>query len=448
MTNLHKTLRSILPPLVLLLLGVRLFALIHNHAINILYWDQWDYYKPMFDGASWLELFRWQYGAHRQGAGFIFTRAIAELTGWNTRIEAFAVGGLVCLAAVAALWLKRRLFGSLNVYDIAIPLIVLTTAQFQTFVGALNPAPAAFPLLLLILYGLAWTMTGNFWRYLLLLLLNHLLIYTGYGFFIGAITPVLFAVEGWRQRNDRRGLALALFALTFSLLSAYSFFSDYDFSQLRTSMERRAARFWEYPLFAGLMFGRFVRPETGRITWLTYLAMLCGLVLSALAAAILLIHCRRILGSEPAERRLNVVVVVLLGYTLLFAVNTAFGRAGMGLNVSQSSRYVTLMIPGFLAIYFHLLTVKREAVKRFGLPVFLLLLLPGHLPLGLGQSHPASYYSRNKRAWKDCYLRTGDFERCDSTPDFKLLPSQPPDEIKRKLDYLKLHRLNLFADSQ
>jgi hypothetical protein len=446
MVNLRETLRSILPPLVFLLFAVRLFTLIHNHAVNVLYWDQWAYYDPMFDGASWLELFRWQYGAHRQGVGFIFTRLIAELTGWNTRIEAFAVGGLICLATVAALWLKRRLFGSLNVYDIAIPLIALTTAQFQTFVGALNPAPAAFPLLLLTLYCLAWTIDQQIWRYLLTLSLNHLLIYTGYGFFIGVITPALFVIEGWRQRDDRRGLVLALVALAVSLLSAHSFFSDYDFSQLRTSMERPAARFWEYPLFVCLMFGRFVRPETGQITWLTYLAMLCGVVLSALAAIILLIHCRRIFASQSAERRLSVVVVALLGYTLLFAANTAFGRAGMGLNVSQSSRYVTLMIPGFLAIYFHLLTIKREPLRRFGLPIFLLLLLPGHLPLRLGESHPASYYSRNKRAWTDCYLRTEDYEKCDSIPGFKLLPSQSPEEIKRKLDYLKRHRLNLFAD--
>lgn len=447
MINRGKILNSLFLPSILLLLGVRLFALIHNHAVNILYWDQWDYYQPMFDGASWLELFRWQYGAHRQGLGFVLTRVIAELTNWNTRIESFAIGGLICLAAVAALWLKRRLFGALNVYDIAIPLIVLTTAQFQTFVGAVNPAPAAFPLLLLTLYCLAWTITRDFWRYLLTLLLNHLLIFTGYGFFVGAITPALFAVESWRRRNDKRRLAIAAIALAISLLSVYSFFSDYDFSQLQNST-RSAARFWEYPLFVCLMFGRFMRPETGQTTWLTYLAMLCGVVLALTAVVALLIHCRLILKPDSKERGVSLVIVILLGYTLLFAANTAFGRAGMGLNISQSSRYVTLMIPGFLALYFHLLTIKRETARRFGMPVFLLLLLPGHLPLRLGADHPASFYSRNKRVWKDCYLRTEDYNRCESISDFKLLPAQSPEAIKRKLDYLKRHRLNLFADSR
>ena len=77
--------------------------------------------------------------------------------------------------------------------------------------------------------------------------------------------------------------------------------------------------------------------------------------------------------------------------------------------------------------------------------VFLLLLIPGHLPLGLGESHPASSFSRPKHAWRDCYLRTEDFEKCEAMSDFKLLPAEPPDELRKKFDYLKQHKLNLFA---
>jgi hypothetical protein len=117
----------------------------------------------------------------------------------------------------------------------------------------------------------------------------------------------------------------------------------------------------------------------------------------------------------------------------------------MGLEVSQSSRYVTLMITGFLGLYFSLLTVENRKLRNAALTVFILLLLPGHLPLGLGQTHPADYYSRNKRAWKDCYLKTEDFNQCEAISEFKLLPAQPQEELKRKFDYLKTRKLNLFA---
>ena len=118
----------------------------------------------------------------------------------------------------------------------------------------------------------------------------------------------------------------------------------------------------------------------------------------------------------------------------------------MGLNGSQSSRFVTLMIPAFLGLYFHLLTLDGWRVQRHCLLVFLLLLVPGQLPLGLGENHPASSFSRPKRAWRDCYLRTEDFEKCEAMSDFKLLPADSPDELRKKFDYLKQHKLNLFAE--
>ncbi|MDQ3012922.1 MAG: hypothetical protein M3X11_19715, partial [Acidobacteriota bacterium] len=74
-----------------------------------------------------------------------------------------------------------------------------------------------------------------------------------------------------------------------------------------------------------------------------------------------------------------------------------------------------------------------------------LLLVPGHLPLSLGESHPASSFSRPKREWRDCYLRTEDFQKCEAMSDFKLLPVEPPGELPKKFDYLKQHKLNLFA---
>jgi hypothetical protein len=324
-------------------------------------------------------------------------------------------------------------------------MIVLTTAQFQTFAGPVNSAPTALPMLLIVLYCLAWTVERMLPRMALVLLFNFLLVNTGYGLFIGGITVALLAIECWKQRVDKRGLFVSLGALAISLLTIIWFISDYNFNHVNTSL--RPARLWEYPLFAGLMFGRFVRPEVVKITWLTYTAMLCGIGLLLLGVAALLIHLRQIFSTRfLSERRISLIIVIVLGYGLLFAMNAALGRAGMGLNVSQSSRFVTLMIPGFLGLYFHLLTLGHINLWRFSLPVFLLLLLPGHLPLNLGESHPASYFSRNKRQWKDCYLQTEDFQKCEAMSEFKLLPAYPPEVMKRKLDYLKEHRLNLFAN--
>ncbi len=427
-----------------LLFSLRLFILISNHAVNILYWDQWGFFQPLFDGKHWWQLFRWQHGPWRQGVG-VLSYLVAELTHWNSRAEAFFIGGLVWLAMIAALWLKRRLFGKLDVYDIAIPMIVLTTAQFQTFAGPVSSAPTAFPMLLIVLYCLAWTVERTMLRYAFVLLFNLLLVYTGYGLFIGGVTIALLAVECWRQRNKRRGLVTALLALTVALLTVVSFLVDYDLDHFHTSVQQSGARVWEYPLFASLMFGRFVRLNPGGVNWLAYIAALCGVGLFALLIVALLIHLRRVLAVDSPHRRISLIIVILLGYGLLFAMSTAMGRAAMGLNGSQSSRFVTLMIPAFLGLYFHLLTLNGWKFQRYCLAAFLLLLVPGHLPLGLGESHPASSFSRPKRAWRECYLRTEDFQQCEALSDFKLLPAEPPGEMRKKFDYLKQHKMNLFA---
>ncbi len=431
---------------VALLSGVRLFILISNHAVNILYWDQWDYYLPLFEHKSLWEMFNWQYGIHRQGIGFILTKVIADATQWNTRTEAFAVGGLVCLATLTALWLKRRLFGSLATSDVAIPLIVLTTSQFQTFIGALNPSPQAFPLLLIILYCVGWTLRRRLPRYLVVSSLNFLLIYTGYGILVGPITVALLAVDCWHQRKDARALMLPAGALAISLGSALLFLRGYALAPTVDALTFRQTEFWEYPLFMGLMFGRFIRPETGKLSWLSYLAFILGIALFVLSLYIVIHHLRRLLIETTEIDLISLTIFVLLGFCLLCTFATSLGRAPQGLNVSQSSRYMTLMTLGFLGLYFHFLTLKTAIWRRLSLTVFSLLLLPGHLPLTLGNNHPAGYFSINKRSWKACYLSNENIELCDRLTGFPIHPSA--EVLRSKLSYLKQHRLNLYSGTE
>ena len=118
----------------------------------------------------------------------------------------------------------------------------------------------------------------------------------------------------------------------------------------------------------------------------------------------------------------------------------------MGLNGSQSSRFVTLIIPGFLGLYFHLLTLESGRLRQICLVVFLLLLLPGHLPLRLGDSHPATVFSRGKLAWKECFLRTENPDQCNQLTGFPVLSAMGPEVLQNRLDFLKRNRLNLYGE--
>ena len=57
------------------------------------------------------------------------------------------------------------------------------------------------PLLLVILYCLALTCEGAVVRYTLALIVNFLAIYTGFGLFLGLITPLWLLLEYYSRRE-------------------------------------------------------------------------------------------------------------------------------------------------------------------------------------------------------------------------------------------------------
>src|SRR5205823_3741646 len=95
-------------------MGYRFFALINSYAVNLLYYDQWGFYGPLFRKQGIWALFSYQHGPHRQGLGAIVIKIVAGLTQWNSRADAFTVGAIIACAMLTAFYLKRRLFGGLT----------------------------------------------------------------------------------------------------------------------------------------------------------------------------------------------------------------------------------------------------------------------------------------------------------------------------------------------
>jgi len=230
------SLRRFLPSLVVFAvatgLGVRLFLLISKYSVNLPFWDQRDLHRALFEKAPLWRLFLWQHGPHRQGIGFVLDKFLFELTDWSTRAEAFFIGGVIFIAMLLALLLKRKLFGgSLGTSDALIPMIFLTPAQWETFIVAPNPSLAAFPLLLIMLYCLAWLQANPLKKYGTVLLLNLFLIYTGFGLFIGLITVAHLALECFKgSRREARLSAAPALALILGVGSFFSFFLDYTWN--------------------------------------------------------------------------------------------------------------------------------------------------------------------------------------------------------------------------
>lgn len=455
------TLRRRLPLLAVLAvsaaLQARMMLLVRHYSVNVLFYDQWDFYLPMFRGEPVSTFFFTQVGPHRQGVGFLIYKYVSELSGWDTRVEALAICVVVFIALFCALWLKARLFGPLTYWDVAIPPLFLTPALTALYTLTPNPSHGAFPLLLIVLYCVGWSLRGRL-KYPLVLLLNLLLIYTGFGLFVGAITPTLLALECYRaaRRGERRELAHASLALLLSLASLGSFFVGYYFEPAVSCFRFPDPRPFNYFWYVSLMFARFWR--VGGQGLAPYVA---GAFLTVIVAALCARHTYLLLRDRAGDRRVSVCITALSGLTLLFALNAAFGRVCTGIDTAQAARYMPYVVPAFLAFYFELLLSSRPGglLRRFppgrrfslghvALAGFTAASLLTAAPLTRAGALVLEAFRKGKSEWRRCYLETENVVECNARTNFEVYPAKgarPPEVLEGQLLYLKRNRLNLFS---
>jgi len=419
------------------------------YSVNLLVWDQWDLYDAFFEPHGWLELFRWQHGPHRQGIGFFLTELVANLSGWNTRAESFVIGGVVCLAMVSALLVKLRLAGSLRWWDAAVGLMFLTPLQYSIFASVPNPSHGSVPLLLLMLYCLAWTLRSAAVRYALVLLLNLMLIYTGFGLLVGLLTPVLLALDFLQTfRNGRRqARGPLLVAIAIALLSGASFFLGYEFMPAVPDFQFPIAALWQYPVFVTIMLANFCGIKVVGIP-----GFLAGTLVLIFMLAAGSHHCRRLILPLKEESAVQPgieagrLVFILIAFTLLFCMLTAIGRVGPGLNSAKASRYVPYLIPGFFGLYLHLATRSEDRLKSWLMVAVIIGLVAATTPLRAVDRITAEWLSQSKKQWKHHYLQSGNIEQSNRVTQFKIYPNADRTNLEDKLQFLKSNRLNLFQD--
>ncbi len=425
-------------------LGIRFFLVIWKYSMNVFFYDQWEYLTPFFrHPPSIAELFFLQHGPHREGVGLLADKFLYPLTHWDARVDSYVIGGTIFAAMLLALWLKCKLYGTLSYSDLAIPVIFLSLAQYEMLVGASNPACSGFPLLMILLYCLALLSRNRLLRYSLVLALNFLLIYTGYGIFMGAVTVGVFLLEcywSWRHMTSVP-FAQALTGLTVATASLGSFFVHYTFSPGVDCFQipRRhflQYAFLDYPRFMALMFAGSVVPGPLHVSFgMTAL----GAAILVVMVAILGVHLLHLV--KDARREAHLIGAVLLSYCLLFSANAAVGRLCLGLPAAFASRYVTLLVPAFLAIYFYLLSRSWHGKRNFVLTLWVLLLLPAAVRKPWDDIR---WYSNGKRDWANCYVRSRNIHLCDQSANFWVHPHPEQIGLQQELDYLEQHQLNLF----
>ncbi|MCI5149142.1 MAG: hypothetical protein D3916_07125 [Candidatus Electrothrix sp. MAN1_4] len=439
--------------ILLVFIILRWFFLIDEYSINMLYWDQWDFLEAFFADKGLWELFSWQHGPHRQGVGFFLTKMVADLSGWNTRVESFVIGAVVCLAALTALVLKLRITQRLSPFDVFIPLIYLTPLQFGLFANTPNVSHGAMPLLLITLFCLGWLIKNLVLRYTVCAVINFMTIYTGFGFFLGCITPILFLSElylAWKRKRTR-DLVLALTFFLVALASMLSYFIDYTFHPAANGFVFPHPYPFMYIQYILITFASFCGIRGSNIVLYFVGAPVVGFMLYLIVqAGMNIIHYpaevskKRNDKPSTANIAIDQIILVLITFTLVFTLNLSVGRVCLGLGSATSSRYQTYLIPVFFALY--LFAVTRRKVPLRGIAFCLLCFFVTTFSVGTNATTYFQDIYHGKQRWKEAYLQTEDIYLSNRLSKFAIHPNPSHTELKRKLDYLKEHRLNLYLD--
>lgn len=432
---------SVLPLLITsVVLVARMFHVLHRYAVNLFFWDEWDFRAPQFQGAPLWRIFTWEHSPHRQGIGFVVDTLVGHFTHLDSRMESIFLGIVTVMAMVCAIWLKRRLFGPISAWDAVIPAIFLVPSQFLSFVAAPNPSHGSFPLLLTILYGLAWVQKNIILRYSSILILNFFLIYTGFGFFMGLLTPLLFSADLYHALAARRHWhwSLPLMSLVISVLSLASFFIGYKFSPAADCFHFPYSHPLHYVWFSGLIFSSFFS-----LSGHSMFVSMIGLAFLLVTGLVCGTSSYQLLFDRGSWAR-NIAVLSLTALSLLFCMNAAVGRICLGLDTAHASRYVPYLVPGFLGLYFYVLSWEPGRARSFLFAGFVFVIFAGSTTLRQADKLTLRGLQENKQRWKDCYLRTRNVDGCDESVGFLIYPNPAATHLVEKLEFLRAHKLNLY----
>jgi hypothetical protein len=274
-------------------------------------------------------------------------------------------------------------------------------------------------------------------RYALVCTLTFCLVFTGFGLFMGLVTPVLFATEGvhaLRARDSRRVVVVTIGLLAVGL-TWLAFKHGYKFDPAIGGFRFPYEKPWEYVEFAGLLVSFFLGiPGTSTLAMSLGATGLLGL------GAICAISGWRTLRVGPHRDARSAVIFCFSLFALIFCANTAIGRVSGGLEGALAHRYVTLLIPGGFAVLLYLLARRSTRVNTVETLLYVALLAAGTSWLRESEWDFSRSERDGRATWKNVYLTTHSEAQANESAHFHIHPGS----VKERLDFLERNRLNLF----
>jgi hypothetical protein len=411
--------------LAFLFLALRLVRYTAIYASNLLIKDEGIYFAPFIKGGSPWSLIDARIGVHFQGPVNVLAGWLLEWSHWNTRTLSFALTGSFVLAAGMFLILKRKYFGTLTLADVTIPLLFLTLWQTETILFIPNLS-YGMPALLFVFTIWLWASLKGWRRFLAIALASVLMIFTDYGYLNAVTIIVMLVVEMMRFRREIPTSELLSAAIVLSLIVGVlafvyvsdNFLSDHIIRQYPTPSLRNQFLFAFSMLSnsVGMDWGSWNRLFPGR-----YLlpAFIMGALIGFVGIGLLIYQTLKFKRARLSDVPRELMVVGCLLNGILYAAAVTIGRARIGLDASQWTRYYTGLIFLLLGIYLAVYCMRRSSLLRnLALFVLFALLLRVNLPSFPKEFIPAFVATQQKEAWRNCYRKYESLQRCNEMTNF------------------------------
>lgn len=426
----------------MLALVVRLFVFVDNYGVNLLFYDQWILWDHLFndggDGAS--ALFWKEHGPVRIGVGAYVMKALFELTDMNTRSEGFWVAGILVISSLLALWLKVRLVGPLRWQDLAIPLMFLSLRHSEVLVGTMMIHASSLPILFLLAAALGLTVKQRFLRMGLFLLFASLTLWAGFGLFVAFIAPLVLISECLLliRSGQRKAIWLPILGLVLLAGELFLYFNGYHMKAASRCFQFPHDPIWEYFAFLAYQYDNF----------------LLGYTPSGLAAALLWFLLFLVLGGAvvwrnfarswlAVDRKWTSVLILLVGFSVLFSINCAIGRVCHWDKAGTTLRYYPFLLPIFLGVYLAFSASSRRTILTI---CFFFLMVYSEF----FQRRPLEYardISQKKTAWIKSYQHYGNIPEANEASGLELFPGEKrTPTLEKQLIQLREEKLNLFIE--
>ena len=430
-----------------IVLSIQLILFTHLLSVNILYFDQWLFSKPIFDEENYWKMFTSIYGPSRQGIGLLVDYFIIKLTSWNVRVQSLYIALLLILSTLMALNLKRRLFGQISILDISIPLLMLTLAQYENIIVVPNANHSIFALFLMSILALCLTSRIYFVKHLGSGIIVFLITFSGFGVFCTGVFSIYLCLDIFlaKRRSNGEEINYQIIALLMVASACALFFYQYEFAPYAPVQNPLAINILTYFKYIFLMYGYFLGFRGGAFE---PVSVVFGFFPFIMLVGILFYSMRRFMGKIHSHDHVYRICFIFSFFTLVFSIIVAIGRISIGEGAGQTTRYMPLLLPGFLTIYFTLYNFPNGRFRNVIMGCFICWLCLKMAVFSLPASKitmPAAHtLKQQKEVWVRTYLSSGNVDEANAKSQLEIFSDKH--YLQEKLQYLKEKNLNIFNE--